>query len=94
MLLEESLAFSRGEEHAWSIAHTLASLGSVACDAGEYAQTSRYYEESLELGWRMGSNLVILTCLKGLARVALAQYEAMFYAGPWIWGSEKIPSRQ
>jgi hypothetical protein len=53
--------------------HKLASLGSVACDAGEYAQASRYYEESLELGWRIGSNLIILTCLEGLARVALGQ---------------------
>jgi predicted ATPase len=73
-LLEESLALSRGLENAWGIARTLASLGSVACEAGEYARASRLYEESLELGGRrMGLNHIILPCLEGLARVAVAQ---------------------
>jgi hypothetical protein len=73
MLLEESLALSRDKEHAWGIARTLASLGSVACEAGEYARASRLYEESLELGRRMGLKHTILLCLEGLARVAVAQ---------------------
>ena len=61
------------KEHAWGIARTLASLGSVACEAGEYARASRLYEESFELGRRMGLNHTILLCLEGLARVAVAQ---------------------
>jgi hypothetical protein len=73
MLLEESLALSRGKEHTWNIARTLASLGRAACEAGEYARASRLYEESLELGRWMGLNHNILSCLEGLARVALAQ---------------------
>ncbi len=64
---------SRGEERAWGLVRTLASLGSVACEAGEYARASRLYEESLELGRRMGQGIVILICLEGLARVAVAQ---------------------
>src|SRR5829696_1252125 len=50
-----------------------ASLGNVACEAGECARASRLYEESFELGWRMGMNHSILTCLEELARVAVAQ---------------------
>jgi hypothetical protein len=73
MLLEESLALSRGKEHAWGIARTLASLASVAGEAGEYARASMLYEESLELARRMGMNHTILPCLEGLSRVALAQ---------------------
>ena len=73
-LLEESLALSRSKEHAWGIARTLASLGNVACEAGEYARASRLYEESLELGGRrMRLNHSVLVCLEGLARVAVAQ---------------------
>ena len=73
-LLEESLALSRSKEHAWGIARTLASLGNVACEAGEYTRASRLYEESLELGGRrMGLNHTILVCLEGLSRVAVAQ---------------------
>ncbi|CAA9450258.1 MAG: hypothetical protein AVDCRST_MAG58-734 [uncultured Rubrobacteraceae bacterium] len=65
---------SRSKEHAWGIARTLASLGNVACEAGEYTRASRLYEESLELGGRrMGLNHTILICLEGLARVAVAQ---------------------
>src|SRR5215213_2468149 len=73
MLLEESLALSRDKEHAWGIARTLASLGSVECEAGEYARASRLYEYSLELGRQMGLSHTILVCLEGLARVAVAQ---------------------
>jgi tetratricopeptide (TPR) repeat protein len=51
----------------------LASLGNVACEAGDYARALRLYEESLELAWRMGLNHPILLCLEGLARVAVAQ---------------------
>jgi predicted ATPase/DNA-binding XRE family transcriptional regulator len=72
MLLEESLGLSRGE-HAWNTASTLASLGNVECEAGEWARASRLYEESLGLGRRTGQNHTILTCLEGLARVAVAQ---------------------
>ena len=46
MLLEEGLALSRGTENAWGIVRTLASLGSVTCEAGEYARAWRLYEES------------------------------------------------
>jgi hypothetical protein len=74
MLLEEGLALSRGTENAWGIVRTLASLGSVACEAGEYAREWRLYEESLELGGRrMGLKHTILLCLEGLARIAVAQ---------------------
>ena len=73
ILLEESLALSRGKEHAWGIARTLAGLGDVACKAGEYARASRLYEESLELTRRMDLNVTTLRCLEGLARVAVAQ---------------------
>jgi hypothetical protein len=64
---------SRGEEHAWGIVRTLASLGSVACEAGEYERASRLYEESLKQGRRLGQDIAILICLEGLARVAVAQ---------------------
>jgi tetratricopeptide (TPR) repeat protein len=55
------------------MAHSLVGLGNVACEAGEYAQALRLYEESLDLARRMGLNHTILPCLAGLARVALAQ---------------------
>jgi len=72
-LLEESLALSRGTENAWGVVRTLASLGSVAYEAGEGARASGLYEESLELGRRMGLKHTILPCLEGLAQVAVAQ---------------------
>jgi hypothetical protein len=72
-LLEESLALSRSLKNVWGIVRTLASLGSVACEAGEYTRASRLYEESLELGRRVGLKHTILPCLEGLARVAAAQ---------------------
>jgi hypothetical protein len=85
MLLEESLALSRGKEHAWGIARTLASLASVACEEGEYARTSMLYEESLELARRMGMNHTILPCLEGLSRVALAQ--GRMERAAWLCGA-------
>jgi hypothetical protein len=85
MLLEESLALSRGEEHAWGIAHTLAGLGNVACEEGEYARASSLYEASLDLARRMGLNHTILPCLEGLARVALAQ--GKMERAAWLCGA-------
>ena len=84
-LLEESLALSRSEEHAWGIVRTLASLGGVACEACEYARASRLYEESLEQGRRMGQDIAILTCLEGLARVAVAQ--GRMQRAAWLIGA-------
>jgi hypothetical protein len=84
-LLEESLALSRGKEHAFGIARTLASLGSVACQAGEYAQALRLHEESLELGRRMGQNLTTLGCLEGLAQLAVAQ--GSMERAAWLCGA-------
>ena len=65
---------------------TFASLGNMACEAGEYTRASGLYEESLELGGRrMGLNYTILVCLEGLARVAVAQ-ERMKRAA-WLYGA-------
>ncbi len=76
---------SRDTENEWGIVRTLASLGSVASEAGEYARARSLYEESLELGRRTRLNHPVLLCLEGLARVAVAQGRPERAA--WLYGA-------
>jgi len=77
-LLEESLASLRPQEQrvliANALVHTLARLGSVACETDEDARAAALFRESLELVWRfVGRAYETVACLEGLARVAAMQ---------------------
>jgi predicted ATPase/transcriptional regulator with XRE-family HTH domain len=76
-LLEESLASLRRQVYplrvANALARTLARLGSIACETGEYERAADYFKESLELVRRFDFAFDAVACLEGLARVAAMQ---------------------
>ena len=77
-LLEESLSSLRQQEQRLpivnAIVNTLIRLGSLQCEAGEYARAANAYGESLELMWRyVGRAYETTACMEGLARVAAMQ---------------------
>jgi predicted ATPase/DNA-binding XRE family transcriptional regulator len=77
-LLEESLASLRRQEQRLpvvnALVNTLARLGSIECETGEYSRAANSYGESLELMWRyVGRAYETVACLEGLARVAAMQ---------------------
>jgi tetratricopeptide (TPR) repeat protein len=77
-LLEESLSSLRRQEQRLPIVNalvnTLARLGSIECETGEYARAAEFYGESLELVWQyVGRAYETAACLEGLARVAAMQ---------------------
>lgn len=73
-LLEESLSSLRRQKYplriAYALARTLARLGSIECELGEYERASELYVESLELERRFEFRYEAEACLEGLARVA------------------------
>lgn len=77
-LLEESLASLQRQEQRLpvvnALVNTLARLGSIECETGEYARAANSYGESLGLMWRyVGRAYETVACLEGLARVAAMQ---------------------
>ncbi len=78
-LLEESLSSLRRQEQSLrtvnALVNTLARVGSVECEVGEYGRAAESYKESLELIWRFvgRGGYETAACLEGLARVAAMQ---------------------
>jgi len=89
-LLEESLSSLRRQEQRLSIVNalvnTLARLGSIECETGEYARAAEFYGESLELVWQyVGRAYETAACLEGLARVDAMQDQPERAA--WLLGA-------
>ena len=75
---EESLAAGRELGNQRSIAHTLGALGEIAYNMGDFAQACQCYEESLSILLRIDNRWVLAMYLERLARVAVAQDEAIW----------------
>jgi predicted ATPase/DNA-binding XRE family transcriptional regulator len=71
--LESSLSIFRELRHREGIAIVLISLGRLACDRGEWTRATQLYREGAAAAQEIGSMLVILGSLDGLAEVAQAQ---------------------
>jgi predicted ATPase/DNA-binding CsgD family transcriptional regulator len=78
MLQEESLVACRELGNQRGIAHTLSALGEIAYKMGDFVQARERYEESLALLIWLDDRLMVAIYLEGLARVAVAQKEAIW----------------
>ncbi len=98
-LQEESLMASRELGNQRGIAHSLSALGEIAYMTGDYARACEYYEKGLRLLIWLDDRLMVAMYLEGLARVAVAQEEAIWAvhllstasATRQILGSSKTP---
>ena len=77
-LQEESLAICRMLGNQRGIAHALSALAQITSMTGDFKQAYERYEESLKIMLRLGDRWMVTVLLEGLARVALAQGEAIW----------------
>jgi tetratricopeptide (TPR) repeat protein len=72
-LFEEALALYRAVGDDWGTANTLASLGGVAWNLGDYPEAGRWHEESLALRRSLGDRRGIAASLMAVGTTALSQ---------------------
>jgi DNA-binding SARP family transcriptional activator/predicted ATPase len=72
-LFEQALALYQAVGDRWGMANTLASLGGVAWNLGDYQEARRWHEESLAIRQSLGDQRGIAASLMAVGSTALSQ---------------------